>query len=234
MERDFNYRKRVYEKRVQDPFISQTNLTYTLLLEDILVFHNRAPGSKINQDQLSVLLGVSRSPVRDAIDHLIADGLLIRQSRNGYYVYIPTMRDATHIVEFRTAIEVAAGRLATKRATAQDMERIRENVEKLEGCDPPDLDKMIALDIEFHDLIVASSKNEFLIRAYHQQALMLRYIRTFTMTGTATMRDKTAFRHRYILEALVNRNSEQMESALQIHLQNNLEDYIEAEKYTYR
>jgi len=234
MEIDFGYDKRIQEKKKKQPFISQTDLVYDLLQEDIILLRYREPGSKVNQDQLANLLGVSRSPVRDAINRLIGKGVLVRRSRNGCSVYILTMKDATHIAEIRTAIEVDAGRLATKRATDVDMEMIRRNIRELADCDATDLDKMINLDIEFHNLLVTCSKNEYIIQAYRECAIPLRQIRNCSMTASAIMRDKMVLRHGNILSAIVNRNSKQIESAIRTHLQNNLEDYVETEKHFYK
>ena len=230
MERDFCYSNRMLEKKNQLPFISQTDLVYELLRDDVLLRYRR-PGSRVNQDQLANTLGVSRSPVRDAINRLIEEGILVKRSRNGYCVYILTMKDATHIAEFRTAIEVNAGLLATRRATDQDLERMRQNLRELAECGEGDLDKMIALDTGFHDLLVACSKNEYMIGAYRQYAAQFRHLRNSTMT--ASMRDRIIFRHENILTAMANKDAVQIETAIRVHMQNNLEDSIEAIEFSY-
>jgi len=234
MDINFNYEARILAKKAQSPFISQTDLVYALLQEDIILLRYREPGSKVNQDQLANLLKVSRSPVREALNRLIDDNIIERRSRNGFYVYIPTMKDATHIAEFRIALETEAGHLATKRATDHDMALIGQNIQNMAECDEKNLSRMIDLDIEFHDLLVACSQNQYIIQAYQKYATSLRYIRTISMTATSSMRDKMVLRHRNILNAIINRNSKQIDVAIRTHLQNNLEDYVEIEKLFYK
>ena len=101
---DFNYANRIKTIRKENPFILQSELVYRILYDDIFIYRYRVPGSKLNQDQLASALGVSRSPVREAFERLIADGVIDRKSRNGYYVRIISMKDVTHISEFRNAI----------------------------------------------------------------------------------------------------------------------------------
>nr|WP_325195967.1 GntR family transcriptional regulator [uncultured Oscillibacter sp.] len=230
MEQDLNYAARIAEKQEQHPFMNQTELVYSILLDDVLLKY-RKPGSKINQDQLATLLGVSRTPVRDAINQLIEDDVLIRRGRGGYYVYILTMKDVMHIVEFRTAIEVQAGQLAIRRASGHDLALMRQNLAALSACDKADLKRMVDLDTEFHNLLVACSKNKLLIRAYQQCATQIQLLRNLSLTEQ--MYDNIVVRHKNILSALEVKDAERTVAAIRVHLRNNPDDSSEAMEYSY-
>ena len=212
-----NYDRRVLEKRNKNPFISQTELVYTLVLEDIMS-NTRLLGSKLNKDQLAKAMGVSRSPVQAAINQLLSEGYLIKRGKSGYYVYIPTMRDVICASEFRIAVETNAATLALKRLTADDIKALQRNVEAQERCDRRDIAKMIDLDIEFHDRLVASSKSEYII---------------YNRITVENMQGIIFFQHKSILSAIIARDSAQLESVLRTHL-NHTEDYIQAPEYYYR
>lgn len=227
---EFDYERRIQQKREEQPFIGQTDLVYALLLEDILL-HYRLPGSKINQDELAGLMGVSRSPVRDAINQLVDKRFLIKRSQNGYFIYILTPKDCLYLIEYRTAIERQAVVLAVNRATAHDLNRLRRNQKEMTECGPADWQRMLDLDTEFHDLLVCCSKNDYLIRAYRAFTDQYRFLRNASLT--TDMHTNIVLRHRNILLALEAKNEELADEAVRIHLKNNLEDSIVAQDYKY-
>lgn len=230
---DFDYARRIKNIKKENPFIRQAELVYKIVYDDIFSFRYRAPGSKLNQDQIASLLGVSRSPVRDAFKRLIADGVIDRKSRNGYYVRIISMKDVTHISEFRSAIETQAVLLAAIRAAKDDIARLYENNAAMGEASPDDIGKLIDLDVEFHNLLVSCSKNDYLIKAYNNEQVTLMLLRNCTMAATALVREKMHLRHGNIIKAIENRNPKQADEAIRAHLEGNAEDYLEIEKKFY-
>lgn len=229
MENEFNYAKRALIKKAQQPFINQTELVYLLIKEDIVNSYRKL-GSKVNQDQIAELLGVSRSPVRDAVNRLVEEGLLVRRGQRGYHVYIPTMKDVTYASEFRIAIEVNAIQLALKRVTEQDFERLRENMRRQEACPREDVEQAILLDLEFHKHLVACSKSDYLIRAYHLYDVQYRQIHN--RIAGADMHDIRLAQHKNILFAFEQKDIIRLESSLRVHLTSS-EDFMQAPEYFY-
>lgn len=229
MEKNFNYAKRILAKKRQQPFINQSNLVYELLREDVL-FEYRKLGSKINQDQLAKMLNVSRSPIREAINRLIKENILIKRENKGYYVYIPTIKDVTFASEFRTALEVTAMQLAMKRITPQDLDFLRKNIHKQSECAPTDKHQIISLDLEFHDGLVACCKSKDIIEAYRQRAA---YFRQLRCRISSTHLQETIFvQHKDILSALEEKDIARLEKMLVMHL-NTAEDFMQAPEYFY-
>lgn len=225
-ERDYNLR--IKKLKETNPFLSQTDMVYQLLLEDILQ-SNRIPGSRINQEELVDCLGVSRSPVRDALKRLVEGGLVIQKGTKGYNIYIPTLRDAKRFSEFRQAIEIQSGILAMKRI--KEVEKLRRNCEKLRACPETDVKMLILLDIEFHDILVDASNNEYMIEVYHQFDHRLRHLRNCTVRGY--MKDSIITAHEGILSAIKNRDADRVRFLIHNHLEGNVDDIAEADAYVY-
>ena len=229
MEKDFNYAKRILVEKAKNPFISQTDLVYNLLRDDITLSY-RGLGSKINQEQLGSLLQVSRSPIREAIQRLVEDNLLIKWGKRGYYVYIPTMKDVTYASEFRIAIEINAALLAMKRVTDEDLKVLWKDIQEQETQDPRDLSRMITLDMRFHERLVSYSKSKYIICSYQRYATQFRQLHN--RITTANMCGIILSQHRDILSAIETKDSRRLESAMRMHL-NIAEDFMQAPECFY-
>ena len=230
MERDWNYANRILAEKARNPFISQTDLVYNILRDDITLSY-RELGSKINQEQLCELLQVSRSPIRDAIHRLAEEGLLIKWGKRGYYVYIPTMKDVTYVSEFRQAVEINAALLAMKRITDKDLQELRENVERQLAHDPADISGMITLDMRFHDYLVSCSKSRYMVCAYRQYATQFRQLHN--RITTADMIGINCSQHADIVSAMEEKDTRRLESTMRMHL-NVAEDFMQAPECYYK
>ena len=229
MEQDFNYAQRVIAKKQQQPFINQTTLVYELLRDDV-IFGYRKLGSKINQDQLAKVLNVSRSPIREAINRLIKESILIKRGDRSYYVYIPTIKDITYASEFRTALEVSAMQLAMKRVSSQDINCLRRNINEQEKCKPQDKNRIITLDLEFHDCLVACSKSKYIVQSYRRYATHFRHLRY--RISSLHLQETILSQHKDILLALEEKDIVRLEKLLIMHL-NTAEDFMQAPEYHY-
>lgn len=229
MEKDLNYAKRILVEKAKNPFISQTDLVYNLLRDDITLSY-RGLGSKINQEQLGSLLQVSRSPIRDAIQRLVDESLLIKWGKRGYYVYIPTMKDVTYASEFRVAIEINAALLAMKRITDEDLKALRAEIQEQETQDPRDLSRMITLDMRFHERLVSYSKSKYIICSYQRYRTQFHIL--YNRITTGNMHNIIISQHKDILSAIQEKNAGRLEASLRMHL-NIAEDFIQAPECFY-
>lgn len=138
-----------------------------------LILTNRLrPRQKLVDRDLAEQLGVSRTPVREALARLAMTGLVEARSRRGYYVAQIGSEQMSELYEFRKILEVAAARLAAANATADHhrrMEQILGRLEKLAlSADAPDSPgKAVTLDLEIHNLIADASGNAPLRTAIH-------------------------------------------------------------------
>lgn len=136
-------------------------------LRDLILSNVLRSGQKLVDRDLAEQLGVSRTPVREALGRLEMMGLVESRSRRGYYVSQYTAEQMTDLYEFRKILEVHAARLAAENALPahrRDFERILGESKEL-AANPINHAKSVELDLEIHGLIAKASGNESLHRA---------------------------------------------------------------------
>ncbi|MDE0755742.1 MAG: FCD domain-containing protein [Woeseiaceae bacterium] len=135
-------------------------------LRDLILSNVFRAGQKLVDRDLAEQLGVSRTPVREALGRLTMVGLVEARNRRGYYVAQYTADQMSDLYEFRKILEVNAATLAAQNAQAEhliEFDRILIETEKLTD-DPATRAKTVEIDLQIHDLIARASGN----RALHQ------------------------------------------------------------------
>jgi len=136
-------------------------------LRDLILSNELRAGQKLVDRDLAEQLGVSRTPIREALGRLAMMGLVEARSRRGYYVKQYTAEEMTDLYEFRKILETSAAKLAAENANAshrREFEDILIRSEKL-AANPTISAKTVELDLEIHDLIARASGNESLHKA---------------------------------------------------------------------
>jgi DNA-binding GntR family transcriptional regulator len=120
-----------------------------------------APGERLRGDALAKKIKVSRTPVREALRKLEAEGFVTVAPKLGLVVADLSEQDLIEIFQIREALEGVAARLTAENATRSDLERLREVVgemERVRGC--PEIETMRGLAAEYHHVIYAASRND--------------------------------------------------------------------------
>jgi DNA-binding GntR family transcriptional regulator len=141
---------------------------YTRLRELIISDVLRA-GQKLVDRDLAEQLGVSRTPVREALGRLAMMGLVEARSRQGYYVREYSAKEVTDMYEFRKVLEVHAARLAARNAQPshlREFDRLLADFEKL-ASGPVNQSDILKFELELHELIARASGNGALHHALH-------------------------------------------------------------------
>jgi len=136
-------------------------------LRDLILSNVLRAGQKLVDRDLAEQLGVSRTPVREALGRLAMMGLVEARSRRGYYVKQYTPEEMTDLYEFRKILEGNAAKLAAENADAshkQEFEDILVRSAEL-ASNPTHPAKTVELDLEIHELIARASGNDSLHRA---------------------------------------------------------------------
>jgi DNA-binding GntR family transcriptional regulator len=136
-------------------------------LRDLILSNVLRAGQKLVDRDLAAQLGVSRTPVREALGRLAMMGLVEARSRRGYYVSQYTAEQMTDLYEFRKILEINAARLAAENADPSqvgEFENILIKSEKL-AANPTSHAKTVELDLEIHNLIARASGNAALYQA---------------------------------------------------------------------
>lgn len=125
------------------------------------------PGSAISEAERAETLGVSRTPIREALQMLAQEGLVEIFPKRGTLVARLSARDVRESFELREAIETAAARLAARRRTASELESMRS---ALAGASGPDADEAYVSAADFHRAVVAAAHNRYLLQAFDSTA----------------------------------------------------------------
>jgi len=122
------------------------------------------PGERLMEIQLAEELGVSRTPVREAIRKLELEGYVIMMPRRGTYVANLSIRDVNEVFEIRTSLDSLASGLAAERITDEELERLQRLLVMIgEYIEENNMEKIVETDTEFHDILYQASRNTRLV-----------------------------------------------------------------------
>jgi DNA-binding GntR family transcriptional regulator len=186
------------------------------------------------EEQLAERLGVSRTPVRQALTMLEAEGLVEIAPNRGATVCSFTFEDVWDIYDLRAVLEGHAARRAAGRIERRELERLRELAGEMEGLpgrfdDHEEIRALVALNQEFHGTIVEASRNrrlEHLINRTVEIPLMFKAFFWYTPHE----RTISNHYHRQILEALEKGDADRAEIIMREHVHEGRDFVIGAPK----
>lgn len=189
-------------------------------LREAIIKGTLKPGERMMEIQMAEELGVSRTPVREAIRKLELDGFVVMIPRKGAYVAGISMKDIADVFEIRTALEGLAAGLAAERATDEELEHLERLLVKIAECiEANDFKTLIALDTEFHDTLYKACRNERLIKIVSNLMEQIQRFRTTSLASPG--RSKFALEeHKKIVEAVSDRNTELARALASEHIEN--------------
>ena len=118
-------------------------------------------GQRLMEVQLAEQLGVSRTPVREAIRKLELEGLVVMLPRKGAYVANISVKDLMDVLEIRASLEGLGASLAAERRNDEDIKNLEElEVEFEEAVRTQNIDMLLKKDIEFHECIFKAANNK--------------------------------------------------------------------------
>lgn len=123
------------------------------------------PGERLMEIQLANKLGVSRTPIREAIRKLELEGLVLMIPRRGAEVAEITEKNMRDVLEVRRALEVLAVQLGCQRMTEEALSDLERAAEEFDAClVSEDVTKLAEADVHFHDIVYQSTDNRRLIQ----------------------------------------------------------------------
>ena len=157
------------------PLLTQPKISdevYRVLKEKIFS-KQFVPGERLNLLELEKRLGISRTPLKDALNRLAGEGLIVIEPRKGTFVTNPTCEQIAESFDVRRVLEIYAVSLAGKNMTGENLDRIRAVVRELrELADTKNWDKIyqkyVILDYRLHQLILEIAANERLKESWDQ------------------------------------------------------------------
>ena len=177
------------------------------------------PGERIKEDMLAKELEVSRTPVREAIAMLQAEGLLEGHQHRGAQVRSYTPAELEEIYDLRSILEGYAARRAASRITARELARLRLSVEKMEKLEPKDLEHLVQQNGIFHDTILQAADAERLSSMVASTRALPLIYQSYAWYTPEQLLLSLEY-HRRVLSALEQRDAERAELDMRHHLFN--------------
>lgn len=178
------------------------------------------PRERLMEIQLADELGVSRTPVREALRKLELEGFIVMVPRKGAYVSDLTMKDVADVFEIRAALEGLAAALAAERITEEELENMeRLLVEKGEAINLDDIGKLVAVDTKFHEVMYQASRNERLSAIISNLREQIQRFRLTSLSIPGRKEDSLR-EHRNLLEAIQARDIQLARQLAQEHIEN--------------
>lgn len=178
--------------------------------------------------QLAEEMGVSRTPVREAIRKLELEGFVVMIPRKGAYVADLSTKDIADVFEIRAALEALAAGLACERITDEELDELERLLIKVAECVAArDLDRLVEADTEFHDVVYRASRNNRLRQIISNLRENIQRFRAISMGTTGRMRE-TLEEHKQLVEAITERNVELARRVAREHIENSENKVMEA------
>ena len=186
------------------------------------------PGERLMESQLAEDLGVSRTPVREAIRKLELEGYVIMMPRRGTYVANLSIRDVNEVFEIRTSLDSLASGLAAERITDEELERLQRLLVAIGGyIEENDMDKIVECDTEFHDLLYQASRNSRLVGIIFNLREQLTRFRSTSMAFPGRLK-ATLEEHRRIVEAIAQGDVAEARAAAEYHMEKSEQTLLES------
>lgn len=196
-----------------------TDAVYRTLKEHIL---SKAftPGQRLHVKVLAARLGVSRTPVKDALNALASEGLVEIIPRKGTFVAGISPEDIAEAFEVRRALELLAAELLVARISDEGVRRLRERLAALDAVDDGNVAEHMRRNMAFHCLFVQLAGNRRLFQIYKALNVHIQIARVHARSENwAQRREQEREEHQAILRALEARDGPGLAAAVNAHIQ---------------
>jgi DNA-binding GntR family transcriptional regulator len=192
------------------------------LLVDKIVRIELAPGAPLSEKALSAELGIGRTPLRESLQRLAADGLVNHLPHRGMFVTDISATSVQQIYEFRALIDGHAARLAAMRATEEEAQALlRLHHELVRATDEDDIDRYVELDRRYYGVLARAARNIYLeetiprIFNLHLRLWFLISKRLGSWHGIARSHEEMT---RNLADAIARRDPEDAETAVRAYI----------------
>lgn len=202
-----------------DEFLPLRDVVFNTLRQAILTGELK-PGERLMEIHLANKLGVSRTPIREAIRKLELEGLVIMIPRRGAEVAQITEKSLKDVLEVRRALDALCVELACDRISEAELVQLKEACNRFEEATRTQDTKVIAqADVALHDIIVAATGNDRLVQLVNNLSeQMYRY--RFEYIKDVSRHEKLIQEHRIIYESIVKKDKKTAAEAARTHIDN--------------
>ena len=208
-----------FKQTMMDDFLPLRDVVFRTLRQAILTGEMK-PGERLLEIHLANKLGVSRTPIREAIRMLELEGLVIMVPRRGAQVAQITEKSMSDVLAVRCALDELAVELACERISEEEKRELEDACGEFEKATVTKQVHVIAkADVEFHDIIFKAAGNPRLTQMINNLAeQMYRY--RFEYIKDETQHQMLIEEHRRICESISNRDVAAAKEAIRVHIEN--------------
>jgi DNA-binding GntR family transcriptional regulator len=199
--------------------VSLTDQAYVKLKDAISntdIYNQRQP-LRVDERALMQALGVSRTPIREALSILEQEGFVRTVPRRGIFIIRKSKREIIEMIQMWAALESMSARLATQRASDADLAKLRHLFDEFQNSPPSEhLDHYSDANIAFHQMIIRLGGSQTIQTATENLFIHVRAIRKATI-GQNDRSSRSIVEHLKIIEALERRDTELAEQLTRQH-----------------
>ncbi|MBI4081718.1 MAG: GntR family transcriptional regulator [Candidatus Lambdaproteobacteria bacterium] len=191
----------------------------TRVLRDAILEGRLLPGRRLTEPELAQQLGVSRTPIREALRELEHEGLLQRVPGRGTIVAEISSQDVEEIYAVKSALESAAVRSACARISGAELAELERLLQRMKAlAEAGDLLPYSRISREFHELLIRSSGNRWLEETYRTLDVRIQQLRIYALATPSRPRVSVA-EHEAILAAVRQRDAAAAEGLIRDHVE---------------
>ena len=199
-------------------------------LREAIIVGELKPRERLMEVQLANKLGVSRTPVREAIRKLELEGLVAMVPRKGAHVADLSVKDIMNVLEVRSTLDGLASFLSAARITDEEIKELKHTqTQFINYLEKDNLHGSVKKDVEFHDIIYRSSRNDKLIQISNNLREQVQRFRVIYIKDYSSSKELIR-EHIEIRDAIANRDPEAAMKFAQRHIKNQEEAIIKAIK----
>jgi len=190
----------------------------TELIREAIIEGRLAPGQRLKEEELARELGISRTPVREALLILQAEDLVVATPNRGATVRVHDAKDIQDLYELRALLEGYATRRAAERISPGELEELRGSCERFEALSPAeDLRGLVRENLHFHNTILAVAASERLA-ALVRKVIELPLVYNSYRWYSPEQKRISEHYHRQIVKALADRDADRAELIMKEHV----------------
>ncbi|MGN0326030.1 MAG: GntR family transcriptional regulator [Lachnospiraceae bacterium] len=202
-----------------DEYLPLRDVVFKTLRKAILL-GELEPGERLREIQLSERMGVSRTPIREAIRMLELEGLVTMKPRCGAEVSQITAKGLKDVLEVRTALEELAIKLACDRISEEQLKRLETAMGEFEKAIYSKKEVKIAeADVRFHDIIVEASGNDRLLQMTSNLSEQF-YRYRYEYVKDAGRHEELMQEHRDMYESIARKDKKKAAEIVHLHITN--------------
>jgi DNA-binding GntR family transcriptional regulator len=201
-----------------DSLVRNASVAATELIREAIVDGRLEPGRRLKEEELARDLGISRTPVREALLVLQAEGLVVATPNRGAMVRVHDAEDLEDLYSMRALLEGYAARRAAAQISAEQLAALRESCERWEQIDPDaDLRGLVQENLFFHNTILEAARSARLTSMVRKVIELPLVYRSYIWYSPDQWRISMHY-HRQITSALAARDSERAELIMKEHV----------------